>query len=233
MLARAVTRAAEAPRPSLRGAIDPHRFSDRAPLGDGAAIFSRSPRSEATEPFVDGDRGRPAEVAAGRGDVEAVRGGELLGDEARERWLALAASEAKRRLEHRARRVRDRARDRDHLRVDARRAEDAEHDVVTLGYADRFGDEGVIGLGVLAAGPVAGEGTIELLLLSCRVIGRGVEDRLLDRVEELARDRGYHALTCRFVPTERNGVAASFLADRSWTVVAETDDAITYREELA
>ncbi len=107
--------------------------------------------------------------------------------------------------------------------------DDDRHAVVTVGYSDRFGDEGVVGLAVLDGA----DGSVPLLLLSCRVIGRGVEDALVEHLEGVARSRGIGALTCTFVPTDRNGVAADFLPRRGWTAVEGADGAITYREELA
>jgi FkbH-like protein len=107
--------------------------------------------------------------------------------------------------------------------------DDDRHAVVTVGYTDRFGDEGVVGLAVLDGD----DGSLPLFLLSCRVIGRGVEDALVEHVEGIARSRGIGALTCTFVPTDRNGVAADFLPRRGWTASAEADGAIVYREELA
>lgn len=108
--------------------------------------------------------------------------------------------------------------------------DDERYAVVTVGYADRFGDEGVVGLAVLDGEQRA----IEELLLSCRVIGRGVEERLLDRVEELARTRGLASLRCTFVRTDRNGVAADFLPSRGWTAEETAPDgSVTYRRELS
>jgi FkbH-like protein len=111
--------------------------------------------------------------------------------------------------------------------------QDAQHAVVTLGYQDRFGDEGVVGLAVLDRA----NAELPLFLLSCRVIGRGVEDRLLDRVEEVARETGLGAIECTFVPTVRNGVAAAFLPARGWTAMADEaaqhrGEAVRYRKEL-
>jgi len=102
--------------------------------------------------------------------------------------------------------------------------------VVTVGYQDRFGDEGVVGLAILDGE----EGAVEVLLLSCRVIGRGVEERLLDHVEDVARRRGLTSLRCTFVPTDRNGVAARFLPGRGWVPdAAAPDGTVTYRRELS
>ncbi|MEY4231709.1 MAG: hypothetical protein RLZZ362_2558 [Actinomycetota bacterium] len=83
-----------------------------------------------------------------------------------------------------------------------------DHAVVACDYADRFGDEGTIGLAIVDLS----NGSLTNLLLSCRVLGRGVEDSLLVEVERLSAERGWTALSARFVPTARNAVASSFLA---------------------
>ena len=78
--------------------------------------------------------------------------------------------------------------------------------VIGLRVTDRFGDSGVVGLAI--AGPRdAGTWEIDALLLSCRVIGRGVESALLSYLSEQVRLRGGERLLGRFVPTERNAPA--------------------------
>ena len=104
------------------------------------------------------------------------------------------------------------------------------YEVLTAAYADRFGDEGVIGLAILDAD--AGE--VVVFLLSCRVIGRRVEDQLLDRVEEIAAARNIAAVECQFVPTARNGVAAAFLPARGWQAgEPDSEGVVRFRRELA
>ncbi|MEV7541028.1 HAD-IIIC family phosphatase [Streptomyces sp. NPDC089915] len=70
--------------------------------------------------------------------------------------------------------------------------------------ADRFGDNGLVGavLGTI------GDGVLRLdnMWLSCRVLGRGVEQACLALLLEHARhDRGLSAVTGRYTPTARNG----------------------------
>lgn len=82
------------------------------------------------------------------------------------------------------------------------------HAVVACDYADRFGDEGTVGLAIVDLD----DGSLMNLLLSCRVLGRGVEDALLAEVERWLVTQGKTALSGQFVPTARNAVASSFLA---------------------
>jgi FkbH-like protein len=75
--------------------------------------------------------------------------------------------------------------------------------------SDRFGDYGLVGVMVLADRPDAVE--VETMLLSCRVLGRGVEHAMLAHAGRLARERGKARVDVRFVPTPKNRPAADFL----------------------
>ena len=68
----------------------------------------------------------------------------------------------------------------------ARFVHSSEHAVLMLEYRDRFGDEGSVALAIVDLA----EGRIDTFLTSCRVIGRKVEDRLLDKAIELCRRAG-------------------------------------------
>jgi FkbH-like protein len=89
------------------------------------------------------------------------------------------------------------------------RSEDRDWLVLRVAYADAFGDSGVVGAAVLQR---AGAGwAVRQAVLSCRVLGRGVEDRILGdwagRFAPLAVD---------FEVTGRNTVAEQTLQRRGW-----------------
>jgi FkbH-like protein len=73
---------------------------------------------------------------------------------------------------------------------------------------DRFADEGVIGL-VILRGPGA-EWSIDSFLLSCRVLGRGVERALAAASCRIAASRGATGLRGEYVRTAKNGIAEGF-----------------------
>ncbi|GAA2359090.1 HAD-IIIC family phosphatase [Streptomyces carpaticus] len=78
-----------------------------------------------------------------------------------------------------------------------------DHLLLMAGLEDRFGSYGRIGLALVeTAGP---EWRLKLLLMSCRVMNRGVGTVLLHHVMRLARENGAR-LTAAFVPTDRNRV---------------------------
>lgn len=84
--------------------------------------------------------------------------------------------------------------------------------VLQFRLRDRYGDNGVIA--VIVASPAATPGTlaIEAWLMSCRVLGRGVEAACFAVLAAEARRRGATALEGSYIPTERNGMVAQHYA---------------------
>lgn len=102
---------------------------------------------------------------------------------------------------------------------DELRALGVTHRVLALWAADRFGDHGLTGVAIRRGDE------IDTFLLSCRVLGRGVESAFLAAVAEDAARDGASRLVARFVPTAKNGAARDFLPrhgfaaadDGTWT----------------
>ena len=95
-------------------------------------------------------------------------------------------------------------------------ANSASHRVFGLRVADKFGDYGLTGVAILEQAPDATHCTVETFLLSCRVLGRGVETALLALLAEEARSVGALELHASFLPTSKNAPAASFLSDHGF-----------------
>jgi FkbH-like protein len=92
--------------------------------------------------------------------------------------------------------------------------------VYTLRVADRFGDNGLVGVAIVApAGPEAWE--LDTLLLSCRVMGRGVETALLAAIAREAMQGGVEVLQGWYLPTAKN-VPAKDCYSRHGFALAET-----------
>jgi FkbH-like protein len=103
--------------------------------------------------------------------------------------------------------------------------ESHEHAVLTLDYRDRFGDEGAVGLAIVDLF----EGRIDTFLMSCRVIGRKVEDRLLDKAIELCRVRGHPRIIGEYIPTRKNKIAAEFYDNHGFAPITKYPEGrITY-----
>jgi len=80
---------------------------------------------------------------------------------------------------------------------------DQGYSIYGMWVADRYGDNGLTGVAILTP-PKDGTVEIDTLLLSCRVMGRGVENALLAFLAEEARRRRLTCLRGSYLPTERN-----------------------------
>jgi FkbH-like protein len=86
--------------------------------------------------------------------------------------------------------------------------------VFAINVCDRFGDHGLVGAAVVAGGEIAG------LVMSCRVLGLGVEHTFLQHIVQTLR-ADFDALTARIVETARNIPVRNIYRDNGF--VAEQD----------
>jgi FkbH-like protein len=76
----------------------------------------------------------------------------------------------------------------------------------SLRLVDRFGDNGIIAVVILRADN--GDGLVDSWVMSCRVLGRGVEELILERIVDEARRRGWRRIIGRYIPTAKNGMVS-------------------------
>jgi len=84
------------------------------------------------------------------------------------------------------------------------------YECLTVRVSDRFGDYGLVGAVLYEVGGLAVRA--ESFLLSCRVLGRGVEHKIISQLGEIALKRGVRDVELDFVPTPKNQVAREFLS---------------------
>jgi amino acid adenylation domain-containing protein/FkbH-like protein len=81
--------------------------------------------------------------------------------------------------------------------------------VFTVSVTDRFGDYGLVG--VMICEPKGEALDVETFLLSCRVLGRGVEHEMLAHLGHLAGEQKKRWVNVRFHPSAKNKPAQDFL----------------------
>jgi FkbH-like protein len=88
--------------------------------------------------------------------------------------------------------------------------------------ADRFGDNGMIS--VIIFDRNTEEWSCDTWLMSCRVLGRRVEELVLSAVAEAAKESGVRRLKGIYLPTKKNGLVADHFAKLGFTKTSDLPD---------
>jgi FkbH-like protein len=75
---------------------------------------------------------------------------------------------------------------------------------------DKFGDNGITGVFIVRKDSPS-EWIIDTFLLSCRVMGRGVEDAIMGFILNEAKGGGVTTIKCQYIPTKKNKPCEEFL----------------------
>ncbi len=87
-------------------------------------------------------------------------------------------------------------------------------DVVVIGLEDKYSARENIGLLILKADPKkTSYGQVDNFLMSCRVLGRGIETAVISWALKRAFDRGWRVLAGEIIETERNSPVRNIYAD--------------------
>lgn len=97
----------------------------------------------------------------------------------------------------------------------------ARYEPLYVRLADRFGDNGLISVIILELHPA--EILIDSWLMSCRVLGRGVEQYAMNRIVAWGRQRGYESINGVYLPTAKNGMVRDFYGRFGFERVADLD----------
>jgi FkbH-like protein len=105
---------------------------------------------------------------------------------------------------------------------------------------DRFGDNGIIGI-MIALEQKDGDWAVDTWLMSCRVLGRGVEQAMLDLLVQEASKKGVKRLIGQYYPTAKNNMVKNHYPDlgfepldsdsggnRRWTLKLESKKKFEY-----
>jgi FkbH-like protein len=91
-----------------------------------------------------------------------------------------------------------------------------------LKLSDKFGDHGLISVVILQLQPA--ELVIDTWLMSCRVLGRGVEQYAMNEVVAVAKARGYASILGTYIPTAKNAMVKDFYERLGFEKVQEPEN---------
>jgi FkbH-like protein len=103
--------------------------------------------------------------------------------------------------------------------------------ILCLGLSDRFSDNGIVGVMILRR-LSAGGWYVDTLLLSCRVIGRTVENALVGFAVRTLMDRSAEYLIGEYHPTRKNVVTANLYRDLGFQFMGEQDGVTRWKLSL-
>lgn len=98
---------------------------------------------------------------------------------------------------------------------------DPNRHAIQIRLVDRFGDNGIIS--VIIADKSAESWEIDTWLMSCRVLGRKVEEAALAHLAGAARAAGASALVGRYIPSPKNMMVASHYQKLGFEPAGETE----------
>jgi FkbH-like protein len=102
--------------------------------------------------------------------------------------------------------------------------------ILTYAAEDRFGSYGIVGVTILRRDDSSTE--IDSLLLSCRAMGKGVEEVMLWQAAQQARAWGHRRLRGAYAPTRKNAPIKMFLPDHGFVSLGKEDGIVVYELDL-
>jgi len=99
-------------------------------------------------------------------------------------------------------------------------------EVFIASVADKFGDNGKVFTGIVRRDRL-GTAELDTFLMSCRVLGRFIEDQILDQLIKELRTNGLSRLRVQFIPTRKNAPARAFVERlQGGQVVSDEEDGV-------
>ncbi|MGE5473425.1 MAG: thioester reductase domain-containing protein [Ignavibacteriales bacterium] len=97
--------------------------------------------------------------------------------------------------------------------------------------SDRLGDYGIIGLVILK--DQGSKLFIDTFLLSCRILGRRVEDAVFSGIRRFAEELGIKQIVANYIPTEKNKPILDFIERLQWSIVKKYEKHAEYKGEVS
>lgn len=94
--------------------------------------------------------------------------------------------------------------------------------IFSIKVEDKFGDNGITGVAIVKKEEE--KWIVDSFLLSCRVIGRRVEETMLAYILEEAKKEGVKILIGEFIPTKKNIPAKEFYKKNGFKLIGEKND---------
>lgn len=105
-----------------------------------------------------------------------------------------------------------------------------EKEVFLYKVVDKFGDNGIVVVGIL---DFTERALISEFTMSCRVMGRNIENAIVEDFENAARKRGFDTLYAKYIPTAKNKPVADLYDKLGYEILKkDADGSVEYKIDL-
>jgi FkbH-like protein len=103
--------------------------------------------------------------------------------------------------------------------------------VFNMFVKDKFGESGLTGVCIVRTDEQ--NAIIDTLLMSCRIIGRNIENAFINTIINALKEMRFEQLHARFTPSSKNSQVAKFYDTMGFTVISENHKHKEYNLNLA
>jgi FkbH-like protein len=103
--------------------------------------------------------------------------------------------------------------------------------IFTLSVRDRFGDSGITGLCIIDLAEETA--LIDSLLLSCRILGKCIEDAFFNYILNQLKKQGIQTVKALYIPTVKNIQVKDFYDRQGFQKITEDDDCAVYTMNIS
>ena len=100
--------------------------------------------------------------------------------------------------------------------------------VFSLKVEDRFGNLGLTGLSIVKLIKNKSSAEIDIFLLSCRIIGRKIEDAFLSNIIQTLKSKGIIKIKALYIKTIKNEIVSNFYQKFGFDVKSDNNNKIIY-----
>ena len=114
-------------------------------------------------------------------------------------------------------------------------AENEKFLTMSLHLKDKFGDHGLVSVVILEKKNEQ-EVFVDTWLMSCRVLKRGMEEYVVNKIVKLARAHGFKKITAEYIPTPKNAMVEKIYEKMGFTNVGENNYALdvdSYKDQVS
>ena len=113
---------------------------------------------------------------------------------------------------------------------DIRRLMDGNHLIFDASVSDKFGDNGITALAIVKINSETAH--IDSFLLSCRILGRGIESNFLKEILLKLKEKGILQITAIYIPTEKNIQTKDFYLKNGFVLTEKLAKSEKYLKKL-